>query len=124
MLKAVIIGTSGHFPYAVRAVKKGAPCVITAIAPGQNESINRDRIDLPDIKVYSDYVEMLDAESPDIVIVNPEFHKISRCAVAAASRGINAFVRSRFYHLGWSGGSRAGCITKQYQTMYYDGYAS
>ncbi len=90
-LKAVVIGASGHFRFATDAIAHGADCEITAAAPGPEgdcDIVNHIGLNVP---AYDDYLEMLEAEKPDVAIINPQFDRISECAIEAIERGINVF---------------------------------
>ena len=81
MLKAVLIGPSGHYHYALRAIKNGEPCKIIAIAPGPDGKIDMVKINKTDAKYFDDYIEMLDTLKPDIAIINPNFSHIYSLSV-------------------------------------------
>ena len=91
MLKAVLIGTSGHYAFALGSIKKGADCVISAMAPGPDGSFSGKMKNELNAKYYSDYLNMLDEEAPDIAIINPEFSHTAECAAEALQRGISVF---------------------------------
>ena len=91
MLKAVIIGTHGHFHFALDAIKNGESCEIIAAAPGPDGHFSESVKTLLQAEYFDDYKEMLEATKPDIAIVNPQFSYISECAVEAVLRGINVF---------------------------------
>lgn len=91
MLKAVIIGTAGHYDYALSAIKEGASAKIVALAPGPDGVLNNQRLKANDIKIYQDYLTMLDEVKPDVAIINPRFDYISLCAIEALNRGISIF---------------------------------
>ena len=90
MLKAVLIGSLGHYKYALDAIRMGATCAITAAAPGPDGELG-EAVKQAAGKVYSDYKSMLEEQKPDIAIINPQFDYISECAAEALSRGINIF---------------------------------
>lgn len=90
MLKAVLIGSSGHYKYALDGIEAGAPCIIAAAAPGPDGKLSAAAKQAAG-KVYSDYKSMLDKQKPDIAIINPHFNNISECAAESLSRGINIF---------------------------------
>lgn len=91
MLKAVLIGTSGHFHYAMTAMKNGAPCEVVAHASGPSKEALREDVVKDCGKQYDNYVKMLDEVQPDIAIVNPHFCDIAQCAGDCLARGINIF---------------------------------
>lgn len=91
MLKAVLIGTSGHFHYAMTAMGNGAQCEVVAYASGPSgEEMNGDVVKNCG-KHFDDYIKMLDETKPDIAIVNPHFSDIAQCSVDCLERGINIF---------------------------------
>ena len=90
MLKAVIIGSQGHSYYAFDGISLGAPCVLTASAPGPSGGLD-DSVSQKCGHVYESYVKMLEDEKPDIAVINPRFDEISVCAQKALEIGINIF---------------------------------
>ncbi len=91
MVKAVIIGTSGHFAYATQAIKRGAPCEIVAIAPGHDGELKRETVSVLGVPVYDDYKKMLNETQAHIAIINPQFHNISICIIEALKQNISVF---------------------------------
>ena len=91
MLKAVLIGTAGHFHYALDAIVDGAPCEVVAMAPGPEKEFREDVKTHLNARYYDDYRTMLNETNADIAIVNPQFSYISECACEALKRGINTF---------------------------------
>jgi predicted dehydrogenase len=90
MLKVVLIGSSGHYGYALEGIRAGAACAIAAAAPGPGGGLDVAAKQAAG-EIYSDYKSMLDKEKPDIAVINPHFFHISECAAEALSRGINIF---------------------------------
>ena len=90
MLKAVLIGSSGHYKYALDAIDAGVPCVIAAASPGPS-GVLCGAAKQSAGKIYPDYKSMLDVEKPHIAVINPNFNHISECAAEALVRGINIF---------------------------------
>lgn len=91
MLKAVIIGLSGHYGYAIKSIKQGAPCEITAVSPGPEGYIDKGAAKAVNVAMFDEYKKMLDEHKPDIAIINPQFNNIAECAAEAIKRDINIF---------------------------------
>ena len=91
MIRAVIIGTSGHFAYATQAIKRGTSGEIIAIAPGPDGDLNCETVSMLSAPVYDDYKLMLDETQAHIAIINPQFHNISICIIEALKRNISVF---------------------------------
>ncbi|MBI1183317.1 hypothetical protein GC194_03530 [bacterium] len=88
-MKAVIIGASGHVEYALQSTNSRN---ISACAPGSSdEDMSRLLLAQSHLRVYSNYVEMLECEQPDIAIINPHFHLIGTVILACLNRGIHCF---------------------------------
>jgi len=94
-LKVVQIGASGHYEYALPTIKKYG-FDLAAIAPGdgtEDISVALEKIAqigcMP--KVYDDWRQMLDAESPDIAVINPYMAYNAAMSAYALGRGINVF---------------------------------
>lgn len=93
MIKAVIIGSYGHYAYALDGK---LPVDFSAVAPGvecepTDEVIGAlsKRGSTP--KLYSDALRMLDEERPDIVIVNSRMDKNAFFSIEAMKRGASVF---------------------------------
>ena len=94
ILKAVLIGNSGHYEYIfdctkknfyVSAISKGHECEdITKLS---NEFLNT----YSGYKVYFDPIEMLDKEKPDIAIINTIFNKNGYYVLECLKRNISVF---------------------------------
>lgn len=96
-MKVVIIGSSGHYRYAIDGIKDEKDVVIAGIAPGsEGEDISpayRVACSVgPEPKVYEDYRYMLDEVKPDIAVVNCFFGHHARVTMQVLERGIHAFV--------------------------------
>ena len=84
MLKVCIIGSSGHYGYAVeRMAEKSGDFYITAVS--DCPAINCDA------KQYENYLYMLDKEKPDIAVVNPYLCYNAQISIECLRRGINVF---------------------------------
>ncbi|HOJ87879.1 MAG TPA: Gfo/Idh/MocA family oxidoreductase [Pseudothermotoga sp.] len=94
-MKICIIGSSGHFHYALRGFKSNWK--IVAIAPGsKGEDVTPLKKALSEMNItpneYKSYQEMLDREKPDVVVVNTVFNANSRILCESLSRRIHTFV--------------------------------
>ncbi len=98
IMKIVQIGTAGHAFYAYAAIRaKGhdfaalscgsagleAEKTAGALAGLQKRGFGP--------KLYGDWREMLDAEKPDLAIVNPWFNECADVSIEALKRGIHVF---------------------------------
>lgn len=102
MLKAVMIGSSGHYHYALSVIKNGVDCEIIAMAPGPDGEFSEKVKNEIDAEYFTDYKKMLYKCKPDIAIINPHFCHISECAAQAIKRGINIFCEKPL-STDWSG---------------------
>lgn len=88
-MKAVIIGGSGHFEYALsnsRSVK------FSGYAPGtSSEDLSRLESSLVSVKRYDDYHSMLEEVQPDLAIVNPQYYKNAEIIEACLKNDIHCF---------------------------------
>lgn len=96
-MKVCIIGSSGHFGYALNGMKRDSDLNLVGIAPGsEGESVHNieraiDSLDMRPNK-YEDFRTMLEREKPDIAVVNPYFFDTCRITREVIGRGIHAFV--------------------------------
>lgn len=96
-MKVCIIGSSGHYRYALEGMKTDPDVSLVGIAPGSDgeslDSLERavNNLDMKPQK-YDDYIIMLDKEKPDIAVVNPHFCDNSKVTIDVLRRGIHAFV--------------------------------
>ena len=95
--KAVIIGHSGHYSYALESIKRNG-IEIAAVSCMPDESNGNERLkkylsDLGhDPEVFDDYITMLDTVKPDIAVINTMFHLNTDCAIECIKRNINVFL--------------------------------
>ncbi len=91
-MKAVIIGGSGHFEYAV--LSQCNECDIVAFAPASVDEVLQRLILCAGgkYKQYDDYIQMLDEEQPDVAIINPHFYLIPTVLIECLKRKIHCFV--------------------------------
>lgn len=95
-MNIAIIGSSGHYPYALEALRLRGDLSLSAIAPGSpREDITpladavRDRGLAP--RAYGDYRTLLDSEQIDLAVVNPWFCDAASVSVECLRRGLHVF---------------------------------
>ncbi len=91
-----IVGCSGHWGYVLEGLHELPGAQLVAIAPGCSEEDMSGLIEHPGVRaydpvLYDDYRQMLDAQKPDIVCVNPFFYLHSEVSLECLRRGIHAF---------------------------------
>ncbi|MFO7154433.1 MAG: Gfo/Idh/MocA family oxidoreductase [Caldicoprobacter oshimai] len=96
-MKVVIIGSSGHYNYAIEGIREDKDVTIVGVAPGsEGEDVSPAYQAACKIghapKVYDDYRIMLDEVKPDIAVVNCFFGHHARVTMQVLERGIHAFV--------------------------------
>lgn len=96
-MKVCIIGSSGHYQYALDGIKVDGHCQVVGIAPGsQGESLTWMVDELSHMgmqpPIYEDYIEMLDKLKPDIAVINCYFGDHAKVTMEALERGIHVFV--------------------------------
>ena len=98
-MKIVQIGAAGHAFYAYNGIKahdidfSGISSGSAGIeAEGISQALERLKKLGFSPKLYSDWREMLDAEKPDIAIVDCWFNEHGKISLWALERGINVFV--------------------------------
>ena len=95
-MKAVIIGGSGHYAFALQAAALRGDLTLCAAAPGSaKEDISGVMTaaaaqGLP-LRYYDDYRTMLDRESADLAVVNPWFCDTAEVSTACLGRGLHVF---------------------------------
>lgn len=98
LMKICIIGSSGHYVYALRGIKQDADAHVAGVSPGcagesvenvisQVEEYTQDKP-----KVYNDPIVMLDELKPDIAVINTFFYRNASLAIQAMLRGINIYI--------------------------------
>jgi len=96
-MRICFIGSSGHFGYALNAIKKDSSCQVIGIAPGSDgedmdglkKSLSGFGFNPP---LYEDYRVMLDELKPDIVVINCHFGDHAKVTLEALKRKIHVFV--------------------------------
>lgn len=88
-MKAVIIGGSGHFEYALFQPEK---VEFVGYAPGSiDEDLSRLESQLNGVQHYPSYLEMLDTLQPDLAVVNPHYYLNAEVVEACLTRNIHCF---------------------------------
>jgi predicted dehydrogenase len=96
-MKICIIGSSGHYDYALDGIREDKGSFVEGIAPGvEGESVNRlyqlvCKLGNPP-KVFDDYRHMLDRLNPDVLVINSYFSYSAKITMEAFQRGIHVFV--------------------------------
>ncbi|AAD35510.1 oxidoreductase [Thermotoga maritima MSB8] len=95
MLKICVIGSSGHFRYALEGLDE--ECSITGIAPGvPEEDLSKLEKAISEMNIkpkkYNNWWEMLEKEKPDILVINTVFSLNGKILLEALERKIHAFV--------------------------------
>jgi len=93
--KAVIIGNSGHYGYALEEIsKRGIEiCAISCMPDEYADRLKKHLTDLGhDPEVFTDYKEMLAKMKPDIAVINTLFHLNTDCAIESLKRDVNVFL--------------------------------
>lgn len=96
-MKVCLIGASGHYKYALDAVKENDGLLLSGASPGSTgEDISQLVMHLSNMKIkcetYDDYISMFDKVKPDIAVINCYFGDHSRVVLEALKRHINVFV--------------------------------
>lgn len=97
MLKIAYIGNRGFHSDNVNGATRGDSrftcCAVAGGTPDEDMSAfyKYITIDHPDARMYSDYVEMLEKEKPDVAVVSPEFYLTASVCMECAKRKINVF---------------------------------
>jgi len=95
MLKICVIGSSGHFRYALEGLDE--ECSVTGIAPGvPEEDLSKLEKAISEMNIkpkkYNNWWEMLEKEKPDILVINTVFSLNGKILLEALERKIHAFV--------------------------------
>ena len=95
-MKHAIIGASGHFEYALQSIPHLAMDGFVGFAPGSPDedvrSVYEEKLRSYVSTYHDDYIDMLDAEQPDVVVVNPHYYLNGPVTIACMERGIHCFV--------------------------------
>ena len=94
-MNIVQIGAAGHYAYALPTAAKYGMNVTGICCPDPEDHLPRARKRLEQFgftpRVYENAGEMLDAEHPDIAVVNTVMYENARYAMMALERGISVF---------------------------------
>lgn len=94
-LKIVQIGASGHYEYVLPTAKKYGFDISALAAGSPDEEISRAARDIESIggkpKIYENWSEMIDAEKPDVAVINSYMGYNAEMCVYALERGVNVF---------------------------------
>lgn len=91
-MKVLIIGTSGHWHIVNDAVKLDNSIDIAAIAPGcPEEDMTPLRDACPGAREYTNWREMLDNETADVIAVNPWFNLIAEITIECMKKGFDVY---------------------------------
>lgn len=92
-IKAVIIGSYGHYEYALEGKIPVGFCGISAGVSGEpTEELHKRLTALGHLpRVYENPIEMLDSEKPDVVIINSRMDKNAFYSEEALKRGVSVF---------------------------------
>ncbi|MBN4070968.1 Gfo/Idh/MocA family oxidoreductase [Crocinitomix catalasitica] len=92
-MKLVIIGSSGHVEYAIKAKPQEG---FAAFAPGSaDEDVQTfydNQLKESGTKFYDSYIEMLDAEHADLAVINPHYYLNGAITIECLKRGMHCFV--------------------------------
>lgn len=96
-MKIAIIGSVGHYNYALEGIKDRDDITVAGIAPGgedENVFMLQDRLCDMGYKPHfnEDYRVMLDEVQPDIAVVNPFFFRNADISVDVLKRNIHLFI--------------------------------
>ena len=94
-LKAVLIGSRGHWGYFKNAVERIDRINWTAYSPGCGDSPQRVADAAAamgkNIRIYDDYCQMLDTEKPDVAVIDGPFHLHAEMCCEVLKRNIHVF---------------------------------
>jgi predicted dehydrogenase len=93
-MKIVIIGTCGHSGIIFRDIDKSTNAKIVGFSPGCKEEDISKRATVynqyyPDIKIYDDYLQMIDELKPDIAAVGSYYYLNQEITMQLLKRGIH-----------------------------------
>jgi predicted dehydrogenase len=96
-MKVCIIGSTGHYEYVLKDIKYDPETRIVGVCPGSTgEDVHLlyeiIKNDYPSLKIYDNYIEMLDELQPDICVVCCYFGDHAKVAAEVLKRKINLFI--------------------------------
>ena len=95
-MKIAVIGSSGHYGFALEALALREDLTLCAAAPGSPAEDMAPVLAAAERRgarpaLYSDWRVMLDAEAPDVAVVNPWFCDAADVSIACLERGLHVF---------------------------------
>lgn len=96
MKKIVIIGASGHWPYAIRGLEVYPDACLAGVAPGLPGETDRVKTIFNDqlaggVPFFEDYATMLEQLRPDVAVINPYFYLNGPITIHCLQRGIHCY---------------------------------
>lgn len=96
-MKVCIIGSSGHYGYALRGIKTDGQVEVVGLSKGcEDEDIEGLINQVQGLgyqpKIYDDPIKMIDELKPDIAVINTFFYMNPKLAIEAMKRGINVYI--------------------------------
>lgn len=96
-MKICIIGSSGHYGYALEGIKTDGQLDIIGLSKGhKDEKIEGLITQVEGLgyepKIYDDPIKMMDELKPDIVVINTFFYRNAQLAIEAMERKINVYI--------------------------------
>ena len=89
-MRIAVIGCGAICPSHIRAIKSSENeiCALCDIIPEAATAIS-ERFELQDVAIYTDYIEMLEKEKPDVVHICTPHYLHAKMCVEALGRNIN-----------------------------------
>lgn len=97
-LNIAIIGAQGHFAFTTHATEAlAARTNLVAVAGNEEERVKIASV-FPEAKAreYETYGALFANETPDIVVVNPQYDQIAEAAITALTKGIPVYAEKPF----------------------------
>ncbi len=96
MKEIVIIGASGHWPYAIKGLEAYPDARLVGIAPGVSEELEKAkstfRAQLSEgVPLFEDWQAMLAELAPDVAVVNPYFYLNGPITIDCLARGVHCY---------------------------------
>lgn len=96
MKQIVIIGASGHYPYAIRGLEACPNARLAGIAPGLPDEMEKFRTTFKrqlaaGVPRFDDWQTMLDEVQPDVAVINPYFYLNGPITIACLERDIHCY---------------------------------
>lgn len=94
-MKIAIVGCCGHYHAVLRSVDLRSDLELVSFSCGTKEenceSFLKGNVDKYGLAVYDNYIEMLDAAKPDIVVASSQFSVNSTISREAMKRGMHCY---------------------------------